>query len=106
MQNSHAALGAPPEEWSFDAPGGKYGVYSFESNCSYLMFAGHDIPVPFNFKTTKTIFVALPSLCVVIMLIILIHILGRLTRKTANKPIHTDTAPASTEPGGDVGDDS
>ena len=53
-----AGLYAPPDEWMVDGPGGKYGVYSFHSQYSFIALGSHEIEIPMGFKATRVLFLA------------------------------------------------
>lgn len=68
VHSSYAVLYFPPKEWTVDGPGGKYGVFSYHTEYSFITAGPVVIEVPFGFKGAKKMFVfslfAIPSICV------------------------------------------
>ena len=58
LATCRAGLYAPPDEWMVDGPGGKYGVYSFHSQYSFIALGPHDIEIHMGFKATRVLFLA------------------------------------------------
>lgn len=54
----HAMLYSPPNEWMVDGPGGKYGVFSFHSQYSFITLGPHVYEIPMGFMATRVLFLA------------------------------------------------
>ena len=81
----HAVLYAPADEWLVTGPGGKYGVFSFHSEYSYIAFGPVNIEVQMGFESTRILF--LMSLIVLIgsPTFVVVMLTRRQIRRTAEQ---------------------
>ncbi|MHC4871835.1 MAG: hypothetical protein ACYTFY_08315 [Planctomycetota bacterium] len=76
-----AILYSPPDVWLADGPGGKYGVFSYHSEYSFIVVADYDFEIPFCFKTTRILFVAVPCVLIGLFGIVIIKLIKMLSSK-------------------------
>ena len=58
LATCRAGLYAPPNEWMVDGPGGKYGVFSFHSQYSFITLGSHVFEIPMGFQSTRVLFLS------------------------------------------------
>ena len=56
LATCRAGLYAPPNEWMMAGPGGKYGVFSFHSQYSFITLGPYVMEIPMSFQSTRVLF--------------------------------------------------
>jgi len=91
IPNIYAYLYTPPDEWIFDGPGGKYGVYSFHSRYSFIILADKQITIRQNFKTTKAIFIGAFIVFILILTTVPIYSLWKIKKRSFKQVSPTES---------------